>query len=172
LTNNNVLSLAVSGTNLFAGTRLSVCLSTNNGTSWTDVSSGLTNPYVISLAVSGPNIFAGTWGSGVWRRPLSEMITSVHIISSELPSEFLLRQNFPNPFNPSTSIQYDIPVNSFVKLVVYDITGKEVTTLVNETMPAGKYEAVWNGKQFASGIYFARLDVGSYKHIIKMLMIK
>ncbi|HEY5534301.1 MAG TPA: T9SS type A sorting domain-containing protein [Ignavibacteria bacterium] len=81
-------------------------------------------------------------------------------------------ENFPNPFNPTTLIRYDIPANSFVKLVVYDITGKEVTTLVNETMPAGKYEAVWSGIEFSSSVYFARLDAGSYKHIIKMLMIK
>ena len=93
-------------------------------------------------------------------------------VSSEIPTEFKLYENFPNPFNPSTSIQYDIPANSFVKLIVYDITGKEVTTLINETMPAGKYEAVWNGKEYASGVYFARLEAGTYKHIIKMLMVK
>jgi hypothetical protein len=100
------------------------------------------------------------------------LVTGSNTISSEIPTEFKLYENYPNPFNPSTSIQYDIPANSFVKLVVYDITGKEVTTLVNETMPAGKYEAVWNGKEFASGVYFARIEAGSYKHIIKMLMVK
>ena len=100
------------------------------------------------------------------------VITGNFTVSSEIPTEFKLYENFPNPFNPSTSIQYDIPENSSVKLVVYDVTGKEVTTLVNETMAAGKYEAVWNGQEFASGVYFAKLDAGSYKHIIKMLMIK
>ena len=81
-------------------------------------------------------------------------------------------ENFPNPFNPTTLIRYDIPANSFVKLVVYDITGKEVTTLVNETMPAGKYEAVWNGQKFASGVYFYRITAGDFKSIKSMVLLK
>jgi hypothetical protein len=100
------------------------------------------------------------------------VITGNFTVSSEIPTEFKLYENFPNPFNPSTSIQYDIPENSFVKLVVYDITGKEVTTLVNETMAAGKYEAVWNGKEFASGIYFCRITAGDFKSTKSMVLLK
>ena len=64
-----IISFAVSGTNLFAGTGGGVFLSTNNGTSWTEVNNGLTNTHVYTLAVSGTNLFAGTLGGGVWRRP-------------------------------------------------------------------------------------------------------
>jgi hypothetical protein len=110
--------------------------------------------------------------SGTSFGTLNPLPVGISAVSSEIPTEFKLYENYPNPFNPSTSIQYDIPANSFVKLVVYDITGKEVTTLVSENIVAGKYEAVWNGKEFASGVYFARLEAGSYKHIIKMLMVK
>ncbi len=81
LTNTDVRALAVSGTNLFAGTSGGVFLSTNNGTSWTAVNTGLTNTHVRSLAVSGTNLFAGTWGGGVWRRPLTEMITGAIVFT-------------------------------------------------------------------------------------------
>ncbi len=70
----------------------------HNGTSWSPVNSGLTNMIVQSLAVSGTGLFAGTYG-GVWRRPLSDMITSVEKIMSNLPMDFILSQNYPNPFN-------------------------------------------------------------------------
>jgi len=82
LTNTDVFALAVSGTNLFAGTAGGVFLSTNNGTSWTVVNTGLTNTYVLAFAVSGTNLFAGTLGRGVWRRPLSEMIGSSIVLTS------------------------------------------------------------------------------------------
>lgn len=100
------------------------------------------------------------------------IITGNYSISSDIPTEFKLYANYPNPFNPSTSIQYDIPSNTFVKLIVYDVTGKEVETLVNENLQAGKYETTFSGLNYSSGVYFARIEAGNYKHIIKMLMIK
>jgi hypothetical protein len=89
-----------------------------------------------------------------------------------IPKEFKLYENYPNPFNPTTSIKYDIAKNSFVKLVVYDITGKEIETLVSDNLQAGSYEATWSGSNYSSGVYFARIEAGSYKHIIKMVMLK
>jgi hypothetical protein len=91
---------------------------------------------------------------------------------SELPKEFKLYENYPNPFNPTTTIKYDIANNSFVKLVVYDLAGKEVETLVSNNLQAGSYEATWSGSNYASGVYFAKIEAGSYRHIIKMLMVK
>jgi hypothetical protein len=91
---------------------------------------------------------------------------------SELPKEFKLYDNYPNPFNPTTTIKYDIANNSFVKLTIYDLTGKEIETLVSDNMQAGRYEATWSGSNYASGIYFAKIEAGSFKHIIKMVMVK
>lgn len=91
---------------------------------------------------------------------------------TELPKEFKMYENYPNPFNPTTTIKYDIANNSFVKLVVYDLAGKEVETLVSNNLQAGSYEATWSGSNYSSGVYFARIEAGSYRHIIKMLMIK
>lgn len=91
---------------------------------------------------------------------------------TELPKEFKLYDNYPNPFNPTTSIKYDLANNTFVKLVVYDITGRAIETLVSDNLQAGRYETTWSGSNYASGIYFARIEAGSYKHIIKMVMVK
>jgi hypothetical protein len=110
--------------------------------------------------------------SGTTFTTTNPVITGNFNISLEIPSEFKLYENYPNPFNPTTSIKYDIAQNSFVKLTVYDVTGKAVETLVNENLNAGKYEATWSGVNYASGVYFAKIEAGSYNHIVKMLMIK
>ena len=100
------------------------------------------------------------------------VLTGNYTISSEIPKEFKMYENYPNPFNPTTSIKYDIANNSFVKLMVYDVTGKEIETLVSDNLQAGRYEATWSGSNFASGVYFAKIEAGSYKHIVKMIMLK
>jgi outer membrane protein assembly factor BamB len=74
-----------------------------------------------------------------------------------LPHEWTLGQNFPNPFNPSTSISFSLPLKSFVSLKIFDLIGREVATLVSEQMPAGNYSKVWNANEIPSGIYFYRL---------------
>lgn len=100
------------------------------------------------------------------------VITSNFNFSAEIPEEFKLYGNYPNPFNPTTSIKYDIAANSFVKLSVYGITGQLVETLVNDNLQAGRYETNFNGSKYASGVYFAKIEAGNYTHIIKMLMVK
>ncbi|MBV6478424.1 MAG: hypothetical protein HGGPFJEG_01179 [Ignavibacteria bacterium] len=83
----------------------------------------------------------------------------IQYISTQIPEQFSLSQNFPNPFNPITNIKFDIPKKSFVKLVIYDLLGKEVAVLVNEELNAGSYYADWNASEFPSGVYFYRLVV-------------
>jgi photosystem II stability/assembly factor-like uncharacterized protein len=166
-----VVSDGTGGGNIFAGTDRGVFLSTNNGTSWSSM--GLTSLDVRALAVNGSNLFAGTRTAGVWRRPLSELITSVEEISgSELPRSFALGQNYPNPFNPSTKIQFSIPQAGFVTLKVYDLLGREVATLVEERLNSGKYETNFNAGTLASGVYIYRLQVGSDVLTKKLLLLK
>ena len=178
-TNTNLISITLTGTNLFACTEDSIFISTNNGASWDEVNSGLTNIKMIyNLAVSGTNLFAGTNG-GMWKRPLSEMITDVKGVL-ELPKEFVLYQNYPNPFNPTTIIKYSIPTmvdakiasSTIVELKVYNILGKEVATLVNEKKPTGIYEVTWNAANMSSGVYFYQLKSGSYSETKKMILLR
>lgn len=89
-----------------------------------------------------------------------------------IPVEFSLSQNYPNPFNPSTKIQYSISSQQNVTLKVYNILGKEVATLVNEEKPAGTYEVFFNGSNLSSGIYFYKLQSGSFVETRKLTLLK
>ena len=81
-------------------------------------------------------------------------------------------QNFPNPFNPITTIKYQIPKLSFVTLKVYDVLGKEIAILVNEEKSAGEYEIEFDGNNLTSGIYFYRLQAGNFVETKKMVILK
>jgi hypothetical protein len=102
----------------------------------------------------------------------SGFVIGVEPISSTIPKSYRLHQNYPNPFNPTTKIKFEIPKSSFVKLIVYDILGREVTKLVNEKLTTGIYETEWDGNTLASGIYFYKLVANDYSETKKMLMIK
>jgi minor extracellular serine protease Vpr len=89
-----------------------------------------------------------------------------------LPQSFAVHQNFPNPFNPSTTIRYQLPEQSEVTLKIMDILGNEVSTLVNEVKPAGNYEFTLNASGLSSGVYFYRLNAGSFTSVRKMTLLK
>ena len=171
---SDVRALAVSGKNLFAGlwgSNNSVFLSTNNGTSWTKVDIGLQNVGVWSLATKDNYLFAGT-DIGVWRRPLSELITSVEHNSAQLPKRFALQQNYPNPFNPSTTISFNLCSKSYVSLIIYDALGREVSLLVSKVLEAGTYTKQWNASALQSGVYFCRLQTGSFSETKKLVLLR
>jgi len=179
----SVICFATDGPNLFAGTGIcspygclgGIFLSTNYGTSWTAVysDSGQSwNGPVNALAVFGTNLSAGTGWGGVWRRPLSEMITSVERVSSDLPTGYSLSQNYPNPFNPSTAIRFSVPQRSFVTLRIFDLLGREVTTLVSEEIDAGPYTTQWNALGMASGVYFYRLQAGEVTETKRLMLLR
>jgi hypothetical protein len=92
--------------------------------------------------------------------------------SENLPEEYRLYQNFPNPFNPATVIRYDLPRDSKVTLVIYDIVGRRVATLVDSFRQAGRYEAAWSAEGMASGIYFYRLTAGDYTETRRLAVVK
>ena len=98
----------------------------------------------------------------------------IEIISNNTstPKIYSLSQNYPNPFNPSTSIEYGLPRAGVVKLVVYDILGRVVSTLVNENKQAGSYRVSFNAENLASGVYFYRVESGDFSAVKKMLLIK
>jgi photosystem II stability/assembly factor-like uncharacterized protein len=93
-------------------------------------------------------------------------------ISPSVPIEFALYNNYPNPFNPSTMIKFDIPVTAFVQLKIYDIQGKEISILVNEQLNAGTYSIDFDGTGLSSGVYYYKLETGNYTETKKMILIK
>jgi hypothetical protein len=110
-------------------------------------------------------------GNSGWTTELSTSITSIKN-EAALPTVFALEQNYPNPFNPSTMISYSIPQSSFVTLKVYDILGNEITTLVNETRSAGKYEVRFDASELSNGVYFYTVNADNFTSTKKMLLMK
>ncbi len=166
--NPTVGSLAIVDNNIFAETTDGVFVSTNNGTSWTPVNTRLTSP-VTAFAVGGTNLFAGTSGDGVWRRPISELMTGVE--SAELfPTSFGLDQNYPNPFNPSTNIRYALPQKSTVQLTIFNALGQQVAILVQGEQEPGFHEVRFDASGLSSGVYFYRLQAGTYVETRKLFV--
>ena len=93
------------------------------------------------------------------------------------PKDYKLYNNFPNPFNPSTKIAFELPKASHVKLVIYDVVGREVAQIADGDYPAGYSELTWNGmnmngQQVSSGVYFYRISAGKWSKVMKMLSLK
>jgi hypothetical protein len=86
--------------------------------------------------------------------------------------EFKLLQNYPNPFNPSTTISYNIAMRANVSLKIYNITGKEIATLVNGEKEPGSYRVNFNAEKLSSGIYFYKISAGNFTSVRKMILIK
>jgi hypothetical protein len=155
--------------------------STDGGVNW-GTDTRLTNNSAVSskpfVSVSGTAVHCvwmdnrdGNYEIYYKRDPTGNPI-GIANINSEIPASYSLSQNFPNPFNPTTNIRYDLPKNGFVKLVVFDMLGREIETLVNEQQSAGTYEANWNASQFPSGVYFYKLITDNFTETKKMLMVK
>ncbi len=158
--------------------------SQDNGISWSTIVEGSAGEKGVLdlLLVSGNNVdtfYLATFGSGVYR--YEETVTNIETIDSPKNHEFfLLKQNYPNPFEKITEIRYQIPkqVNSrqnpVVSMNIYDVTGRLVKTLVNETQELGYYQVLWDGKDdldnaVSSGIYFYRIEAGNFTAMKKIV---
>jgi formylglycine-generating enzyme len=107
-----------------------------------------------------------------FRCALDAPLTSMKDRPVAVPGSFVLEQNYPNPFNPSTVVSSQLAVASDVRMVIYDVLGREVTVLVNERRAAGKYQDTFDGTNLSSGIYICRMTAGAFVHSRKMLLIK
>ena len=90
----------------------------------------------------------------------------------EIPQVFTVKQNFPNPFNPTTKIEYSIPEDNNVQVKIYNAIGMEITTILNEFQQAGKHNVTFNAANFSSGIYFYKITNGNYSQIKKMVLLR
>jgi len=172
----HIVTIITGGNYIFAASGY-MFKSSDCGVHWETCNEGfpISEFSVHAFCISDNFLIAGT-SQGIWRRPLSELI-GIKIISSEVPVKFELYQNYPNPFNPTTKIKFDIPSevrsrNFEVRLVIYDLLGKEVTSLVNGELKPGTYEVEWNASDFPNGVYFYRLTGEGFSESKKLIFIK
>jgi hypothetical protein len=132
--------------------------------------SGLTDGVWYYWRVRGRNAAgSGPWSS-VWR--FRTGFVGIKPIGTEIPKEFRLYDNYPNPFNPTTKIRFDIPGQTLATLTVYDVLGREVATLVNDQLNPGIYELEFDGLNYPSGVYYYRLTADKYVETRKMILVK
>jgi hypothetical protein len=122
------------------------------------------------IAFSGTTAFAGIAG-GVWKRSLSEIPTATRQLVMPRPERYMLEQNYPNPFNPSTIIRYGLPQRSQVSLSVFNTLGQKVAELINADIDAGYHEIHFNASNLASGVYFYRIQAGSFVETKRVLLL-
>lgn len=103
---------------------------------------------------------------------LDDFLVSSLVESEEHPKSYRLLQNYPNPFNPSTKMNYSVPENCFVTLRIFDVLGREISTLVNEKKSPGTYEVYFNASNLSSGIYFYQIRTKNYTQTKKMLLLR
>jgi photosystem II stability/assembly factor-like uncharacterized protein len=174
--NNIVLCMVLVDSNIIVGTRNGIFLTKNYGINWIQKNQGLIDMNIQSLIYSNNYIYAGTYTQSIWKRSYSDIV-GIEKISNIVPSEYILYQNYPNPFNPNTNIKYQIKAESSsqkseVRMIVYDVLGKEIATLVNEKQSPGTYEVSFDGSNFSSGIYFYKLETNDFSDTKRMILLK
>ena len=145
--------------------------STNGGVNWIQQTSPSTEP-LSYIDLINPNFGWIVGFNGEILYSSNAGIVWIDPLSSEIPNSYSLFQNFPNPFNPETKINFSIKEKSFVKITVYDVLGKELEKLVNEELAPGTYQTNFNGSRYNSGIYFYRLTTDKFIETKKMILIK
>jgi hypothetical protein len=162
---DNNIGYAVGDTGLIVST-------TNGGTNWT-IHNGGTRKRLNGVAFINKDTGFVVGDSGLILKTFTGGLVDISQELGSIPSDFKLHQNFPNPFNPTTKINFDLPKDGKVYLVIYDILGKEIMkTVNNEFKPAGRYTISFNGSNLASGVYFYRIVTGNFVQTKRMVLIK
>lgn len=160
------------GTRMFAAqSSLGVWISVDGGKNWAPINTGLPSVTLEALAIYGTDLYTSA-NFYICRRPLSELTTCVENSEGTISTHPFLEQNYPNPFNPMTTISFSLPTRSFVSLMVLDALGRQVSSLVTEELPAGKYARQWNAGTLPSGVYFCRLQIAAFRETRKLLLLK
>lgn len=134
---------------------------------WRNISAG--NPFTKVFAYVG---VLNTEITNSANHFMENGLIPVNQISSSVPSEYSLAQNFPNPFNPETKISFTLPESGNVTLKVFDLSGKEIASIVNGKLSAGKYEFSFNGNGLSSGVYFYRISANQFNETKRMILVK
>jgi hypothetical protein len=126
-----------------------------------------TSPYSVSR---GGITTLGTFAVGKFKDVPD--IVGVERNEKGVPTGFSLSQNYPNPFNPTTRIQYSVPSTQYISLKVYDVLGRELSTLVSEVKPPGTYTVEWDARGLPSGVYFYRMQAGHFTETRKLVLLR
>ncbi len=162
--------IVVENQEFFAATDSAVLFSLNGGLSWNRRYPEEDITGARSLLVWGTKIFAGTV-KGIYSRTVEDLV-SVRSPNRGIPTAIHLAQNFPNPFNPKTIIEYETPDTRHVKLTVYDVLGREVAVLVNAIQQPGSHRVQFDGSHLASGVYFYRMEAGTFVETKRLVLIR
>lgn len=154
----------------------SVASSRDTGMTWkifstTSRYSYLSSIHAVSTSDGGTLLLIETSSSGILSYKFEDP-ASVKATTEAEVSHYALFQNYPNPFNPSTVIRYDLPTNTRVTLKIYDVLGRELTTLVDERQIAGGHSVTFNANALPNGVYFYRLQAGAYTQTKKLVLLK
>ncbi len=176
---------------IILASKTGVYKSSTNGDSWSQVATNVwpgttkTHVSVNAFSFAGDGTLWAATSAAIYKS--SQPLTSIDLVSSEIPQSFTLQQNYPNPFNPSTNIGFSVPSGrdlaksgriasasggGFVSLKVYDILGREVATLVNENLKAGIYNYNFDASKLSSGVYFYRLQTNNFVETKKMILLR
>ena len=101
-----------------------------------------------------------------------DIVSSMVENNQNIPKKYTLQQNYPNPFNPATTIEFSIPKTEFVTLIIYNLIGQEVATLVSDKLTPGSYKYTWDASHLASGMYYFKLETESYSSTKKLILLK
>lgn len=169
---SNILVACTGGFGFYKSTNAGVnWFRWNNGTALATFSDKMT--YIDSVQSGKFYVVALTNGRGVYSRNITDSDSiNVGINPNTQTVGYRLQQNFPNPFNPSTNIKYSVSKSVNVKITVFDLTGKTIAELVNEKKSPGIYEVIFDGRSVSSGIYFYRMETGSFTETKKMMLVK
>jgi photosystem II stability/assembly factor-like uncharacterized protein len=173
-TPNSLISIYFfnSNTGWMVGWQGTIIKTTNGGDSWMTQYSGVNTRLSCIQFVSSTTGYISADSGKIFKTTNGGDPIGIEPISSEIPIQFSLSLNYPNPFNPSTNIKFALPKNNYVTLKIYDALGREIATLVNEQLKAGTYQVDWDGSNYANGVYYYKLMAGDFVETKKMLMIK
>lgn len=158
---------------LYVGNDVGMYVSFDTGQNWEVLGEGLPVLPVgdIKIHPTQNYLVAGTYGRSMYKIDLN-LVTNTGDDRQDFLNSFKLYQNYPNPFNPNTIISWDSPVSGHQTIKIYDVTGKEIVTLVNEIKTAGKHQVEFNASSLASGVYFYKIEAGNFTETKKMVVLK
>jgi photosystem II stability/assembly factor-like uncharacterized protein len=175
---NTGISLQLFGISMFNNNLAAACgmngtvlVSSNGGNNWITNNTDTSVQLRAIQFVDSANVYVCGELGLIYKKSFSNLV-NVNILSSILPVKYILHQNYPNPFNPATKIRFDVVHSGDIKIVVYDITGKELKTLVNDKLQPGTYETTFDGSGLNSGVYFYKMTADGFTVVKKMVLLK